>query len=184
MTHPWEQRDDESSKAFAAFVAYLELGPERSIDKAAQQSGIKTSSTRARWWLEWSRRFDWVARARAFDAHEFAERIAARDQVREEVRQMFIDGAKRAAKRILDLIDFDDPERPSAGAKVSLEAAAKALVAAGVDAPKKVEVSGPDGRPMELDVRRMLADAIDKIGLDPELAMELAEKLQRVEEEA
>jgi len=37
----WEQREDESSKAYAAFVSYLELGTDRSIDKAAARRLLK-----------------------------------------------------------------------------------------------------------------------------------------------
>ena len=60
----FEQQGRESHKAFAAFKAYLELGPQRSLATVADQVGkSKTMVER------WSRRFDWPARVQAHAAH-------------------------------------------------------------------------------------------------------------------
>ncbi len=61
---PFEQQRRESSKAFAAFKIYLELGAQRSLATVAQQQGkSKTMIER------WSRRFDWPARVKAHASH-------------------------------------------------------------------------------------------------------------------
>src|SRR5262252_475496 len=60
----FEQQRRESAKAFAAFRAYLELGPERSLAAVAEKLG-KSKVMMERW----SRRFDWTARVVAYAAH-------------------------------------------------------------------------------------------------------------------
>jgi hypothetical protein len=64
MTMVFEQLPKESAKAFAAFRAYLGLGPERSLAAAAAKLG-KSKVMMERW----SRKFDWTARVLAHAAH-------------------------------------------------------------------------------------------------------------------
>lgn len=66
MAAAFEQQPKESAKAFAAFSAYLSMGPERSFEAVAQRL---TKSSRLL--KRWSRRFDWPGRVRAH-----AERLA------------------------------------------------------------------------------------------------------------
>lgn len=76
----WNRLPLESAKAFAAFSVYRDMGAERSIDKAyaaymtrepqQQLDNKSTSAKRAsRYWGEWSIKFRWVERARAYDDH-------------------------------------------------------------------------------------------------------------------
>ena len=60
----FEQRADESSKAFAAFRTYLELGPQRSLAAAAVRVGKSKVMME-----KWSRRHDWCGRVAAHAAH-------------------------------------------------------------------------------------------------------------------
>ena len=66
VMRPWDQRDDETSKAYRAFCVYLHLGPERSIRKAHREV-TGNAATSPRWFEEWSRKHDWPERAAAFD---------------------------------------------------------------------------------------------------------------------
>jgi len=63
----FEQQPRESSKAFAAFKFYLDLGPHRSLASAAVKMGC---SKRRMEWL--SRKYDWTSRVDAYHRH-FAE---------------------------------------------------------------------------------------------------------------
>ena len=63
----FEQQPRESSKAFAAFKIYLDLGPNRSLVAAAAKMGC---SKRRMEWL--SRKYDWPGRVTSFNRH-FAE---------------------------------------------------------------------------------------------------------------
>jgi len=62
--HPFEQQPDETDKAFGAFTAYLGLGPERSLSKAAKATG-RTKDQLAHWSVRWR----WRARALAHQQH-------------------------------------------------------------------------------------------------------------------
>ena len=62
---PFERQPKETSRAFAAFKVYLELGPERSLVAARAKLGSCTRRSIERW----SRRFGWMDRVRAFERH-------------------------------------------------------------------------------------------------------------------
>ena len=101
MPQPPPQRDTESARAYAAFVAYCELGAGRSLDKARQKIGKTAAYTRQ---LEkWSATHDWQARVRVYDAAVVAERADATDAARraavEEFRKEIIED--QAALRAL-----------------------------------------------------------------------------------
>lgn len=59
---PWEQQPGESAKAFEAFAAYRDMGAERSVRKVAQK--LSKSATQIK---EWSAKWRWVERSRAYD---------------------------------------------------------------------------------------------------------------------
>lgn len=64
---PWDRQDKETPPAWAAFQAYRDLGPGRTIAKAWEACGRHAASLRLG--EEWSSKHDWVARAAAWDAH-------------------------------------------------------------------------------------------------------------------
>lgn len=73
----WSKQPKESDRAYQAFTVYRDMGAERSLDKAyvllwtqKHQNTTKTAPKEApRHWSEWSSKFAWVERAKAFDAH-------------------------------------------------------------------------------------------------------------------
>jgi hypothetical protein len=64
MKNLWEQLAKESSRAFAVFVNYRDMGMQRSCPKTAKQLNMNISSI-----LELSKRHNWQERVRAWDAH-------------------------------------------------------------------------------------------------------------------
>lgn len=76
MTTPWGQLPNEPDSSFVRFMAYLALGPGRSIRRAyrawaRQRGGNNPQQKAAGSWTKDSARFDWPARARAFDLATF-----------------------------------------------------------------------------------------------------------------
>ena len=71
MADPWERREGESSKAFAAFCCYRDMGPKRSApDAYAIYSGRprgRAGASPPGFFTRWSAKFDWLARAQALD---------------------------------------------------------------------------------------------------------------------
>jgi len=139
---PWERREDETSKAYAGFVAYLQLGPQRSLVAAHRgiygdpKQGPKRDEAPS-FFKQWSVDFDWVARARAFDDYEMAEKLAAREQVREEARQVAVEAAREAVEQVIELMRGNGPvtERGAPAGSDVMAAAKTILELAGVTVP-------------------------------------------------
>lgn len=87
MSLPFEQKPDESAKAFAAFSEYLNLGPQRSLENVGRRLG-KSKALMERW----SKRHNWVARVEAHQQHWAA--LTRRAEV-EVVREFALEKAKR-----------------------------------------------------------------------------------------
>ena len=66
---PWYRRSTETTKAYAAFRAYIALGARRSVRGALRQNSGETAvSGKLRTWEGWSSKNAWVSRANARDA--------------------------------------------------------------------------------------------------------------------
>lgn len=84
---PWERQKGETSKAWEAFSIYRDMGADRSHAKLSQRLSKNTRTI-----AEWSKKYEWVKRAAAWDAEQ--DRIA---------RQSQIDEIKKMRKRHADL---------------------------------------------------------------------------------
>jgi hypothetical protein len=62
MSQPWERRSHESSKSFRHFCIYRDMGPGRSLAKAAGESGVRVGLLE-----RFSAKWEWVARVTAYD---------------------------------------------------------------------------------------------------------------------
>jgi hypothetical protein len=104
MASPWEQQAGESAKAYAAFGLYRDLGSRRSLDEASrsyhrsdreiQHASARRPPRASGTIRRWAQRYNWLARARAWD-QEF-ERIRQAEQ-RAALQEM----AERHAKEAL-----------------------------------------------------------------------------------
>jgi len=88
MPEVWDRQKNESSKAYAAFCVYRDLGPDRSLEKVRQT----LDKPRSRKWLgEWCATYNWVERARAYD--DYLEK-----KKREEKEKAILEMAERHAR--------------------------------------------------------------------------------------
>ena len=80
----WIRTAGESDEAYSAFLAYRDLGADRSLDAVVQELH-KSRTILGRW----SSRHDWVARSTAWDNHLQAERdkVAVREARKWEQRR-------------------------------------------------------------------------------------------------
>lgn len=92
MSRAFERMEGESSKAYAGFQVYRDLGPGRSLVKAAEL--YYGSAANVRQMSRWSSRFDWGARAQAFD--DWAAMIG-REAVEGHIQALAQDHARREA---------------------------------------------------------------------------------------
>ncbi len=86
---PWERQKGETHKAFAAFLVYRDLGPDRTIKLAGKSIG-RISDGYDRMSEDWSAKYGWVARAASYDSHLDSIRVAeaARHAVTWERRRL------------------------------------------------------------------------------------------------
>ena len=86
---PYERIPGESNKAFAAFNCFLHLGPDRSIFKTHKKLSKNTKTLG-----DWSAKYSWQERAKAFDDDQAA--IAAQAMEAEQKKRA-AEWAKREA---------------------------------------------------------------------------------------
>lgn len=82
----WDKRPDESDKAYRALTAYLDLGPDRSLEKTRHKLS-KESPGYLRTLKKWSADHEWVARATAYDTAQRAET----EQVQSDLRRKLLE---------------------------------------------------------------------------------------------
>lgn len=70
---------DESAVAHRAFLAYLDLGPDRTLRPAAERVGKSVALMK-----KWSSRHDWRLRAEAYDAAEMEESRESAERARRD----------------------------------------------------------------------------------------------------
>src|SRR5262249_13729898 len=118
MAAPWERLPGESPRAYAAFCLYRDLGPRRSLDAASRGyhhppppggDGKPTArrpraSGRIR---QWAQRWNWGARARAWDQElgrvQWAEQIAAVKEMAERHAKEALLLQNKAVERLRQL---------------------------------------------------------------------------------
>lgn len=96
-SNPWEKRDDESNAAYARFLIYRNLGVGRSLDLAYHSLVVsKRDKTRVSGqWQEDSSRYEWKARADAWDVYILTE-------VARGVVVKYVNALDKAFQRIID----------------------------------------------------------------------------------
>jgi hypothetical protein len=161
----FEQRPNESAKAFAAFSLYLSLGNDRSLDAVAQKLG------RCKALMErWSKRHRWVERTDAYVRHlakveaeaqtalvreKAAEWGKRQQELREEEWQLrgeLVTAARNVLKR------FTEGGKGATLGDIAraLELASKLGRLSSGLATDKTEVTGQDGGPIRVEFEAML----------------------------
>ena len=138
MTKPWDRLQDknETSKAYAAFCIYRDMGSERSYEVVAEHCNKTVSHIN-----KWGGKYDWVERARHYDDY-----LLAKDQkkfeaklarFREEVTTEAIEIRRRSAESMT----ADNPS-PRSTTDRWVAATDVVLKVNGLDKPQKTEHSG------------------------------------------
>jgi hypothetical protein len=194
---PWLRLPEETAKSYAAFMAYLGLGPRRSIARAMELVGAGPGSVRQ--WERWSSKYNWVARAEAYDDDRLLKDMQRRERDTEIARQAFLSRAldnvaahgdiargrmplgdampvtDKHGKVITYMATGPDGEeverpvmRPLIPASVRLSAIQHELGVGGIDKVRRMELTGKDGDAIRLQAHVALAQ------LDPDKLVALA----------
>jgi hypothetical protein len=105
---PYERQLNESTKAFAAFAAFRDLGPDRSVLKAyRQETGKKQARQPSGLWLGWARTHDWHERAAAWDRYVDQEQQRAQVRARKDMAERHAKAAmglqEKAIRRLMSM---------------------------------------------------------------------------------
>lgn len=95
----WEQRPDESAKAYAAFVAYMHLDPAKRSIKATGQKLGKNRVTLE----QWSVKYNWGDRVRAWDAEVYREALRKEQHEAVEYQRKMIARHKEVGRKALEV---------------------------------------------------------------------------------
>jgi hypothetical protein len=167
---PWERQVAESVQAFEAFAVYRDLGPARSLTKAARELD-KSRTLLGRW----SRQYAWVMRAAAYDREQDRLFLAEQRQARRDIARRHAKLAQAFLAKAVARLQGLDPRELTPGellryfqVAAEIERRAAGEEPAGVVAQDKAE--GPDLESLSDEDRRSRMDLLRR-----ELERRLAE---------
>jgi hypothetical protein len=169
VTEQFTPASDESSKAFSAFMAYFNLGPNRSFADTAEGTYVPLSTIKF-----WANRFDWKRRVQSHDARVM-QRLA---EVKANAHALATADWDKRTKELREL-EWDTSKKLLDNAKVQLEAMLKknsgdasfAEICRALETASKLgrlatglatareEVTTPAGRPLQIEI----TTALDRI---------------------
>lgn len=109
---PWEQKKGESRQAYEAFLAYRDMGADRSLRKVSEQLA-KSEPLMKRWSSRWSWRNRVADFERHMDREETKALVAGRTAMRRRQAQMGQNLQTIAAAQIIQLaqaVNAQDPQ--------------------------------------------------------------------------
>ena len=123
----WLRQSNESAKAYEAARTYFEMGASRSLEVVRRKLG-KSKEICERW----SSKYDWVARARAYDDHQQELQEKAREKAaeieaekwarrREELRDEEWKLAEQIHARLSQMLQFPVYELENVGEKTIIK---------------------------------------------------------------
>ena len=155
---PWERMDGEGAERWAAFLAYRDLGPGRSVVRAAEQVGKSLSLLE-----RWSADNDWVDRVQAWDEHLARVGDEAREDAVREMHDRHARVAMAVQARAVERPASIDPRELTARDIANWLATACAIerVARGLDAKPPRECFPSTRLPPLVGDGRTLGDIFD-----------------------
>jgi hypothetical protein len=114
LQHPWNQRVDENQRWYNRFLSYLEMGPEeRSLaglyNIGREKVGMSRAKSAPETWVKASRKFQWLDRARDYDAYQRGEQ--ERDRVEQRRKEQEELARQRRYQREQELSDAEAVRR-------------------------------------------------------------------------
>lgn len=164
----WHQMPDEPAAYFDYFLAYLNLGYKRSLVQVPARIGKSAGYVNTL--KDISRKWNWVARCKAFDEWELASKVQAREQAVEEARQRYVDALAAMSTLVLQLATNQVADIDKVPPRVRLKAALSAQAMAGLVEPHRVEMTGKGGKPLAFEEVERERSTLEMLHQDPEAA--------------
>ena len=187
MREPWERLTGESAKAYASFVLYRDMGPERSLRKLAREDECRAKVGQLE---RWSSKWRWVERCQKYEDHlEHQDRLQQEKERREMHKRHAKMGmlaqtlALRKLEKALNRIEQDEDGISAPDAARILDVGVKVERQARGESTESHELAGPGGGALELKVTTKeqrfeeVVRWLIEMGHSKTEAQELAEKL-------
>jgi hypothetical protein len=159
---PFDRQPRETAKAFAAFVVFRDLGPERSVLKAyRQKTGRKHAKQATGVWNGWATAFNWQSRVAAWDSHLDRQTREAQERARREMGERHAKVAVALQEKAIQRLKAMKPEELSSAdlIRYAVEAAKLERLARGE--PESIgeqRHSGTDGNPIRFLLEEVIAE--------------------------
>jgi len=170
--HEWDRQSGESSKAYAHFCLYRDMGVSRSLRQMANVPGCTAV---VRQLNRWSSRWKWVERCQEYEDHlEYQDRLQQekeRREMRKRHAKMAILAQNIAVEGLKNLLTkVQGGEQGVAPADLTrlLEVGVKVERLSRGEPTDSHEVSGPSGGPVKLDLGETLKRIDEVYGLKSE----------------
>ena len=168
----WDRQAGESSKAYAHFCLYRDMGVSRSLRTLEEVDGC-TSGYRQLG--RWSSRWRWVERCEAYDDYlEYQRRLQQEEERREMTKRHAKMGmlaqsfAVRKLEKMANRIEQDEEHVSPADVARILDIGVKVERLARGEPTDSHEVMGPGGGPLKLDLAETLKRIDEVYGLKTE----------------
>jgi hypothetical protein len=170
--HEWDRLNGESSKAYAHFCLYRDMGQGRSLRKLAGDAKCISKVAQLR---RWSSRWRWVERCQKYDDHlEYQDRLQQEKERREMHKRHAKMGmlaqsfAVRKLEKLSNRIEQGEEHvSPGEVARI-LDVGVKVERLARGESTESHELSGPGGGPVKLDLAETLKRIDEVYGLKTE----------------
>lgn len=101
----WDQLPQETDTAYHRFSIYLEMGPERTLEKTRVELGKSSGYYRQ---LEtWSSKYDWVRRASKYDSYIIRKSLEGKEKIIDEVTAKLLRAASKMADELIQIAMHD-----------------------------------------------------------------------------
>ena len=163
--HEWDRLTGESSKAYAHFCLYRDMGPERSLRRMAS---VPECSSVRRQLNRWSSRWRWVERSQSYDDH-----LQLQDRLRHERERkdmltrhgkIAVLGQNLVVKGIEKLLaDVEQGKRDLSASDASrlLDVAVKIERLSRGEPTEISELGGSDEHPVRLNIEARARQAVE-----------------------
>lgn len=178
----FEQLPNESAKAYRAFKIYCEFGPSRN-----QEGVAKKLSVSRQFLARWSAKFKWVERAKSWDGYIAQKDMEAHDKAMAAESKLWADRQRKlrrddwqlgeelkdAARAILKKQKAKPAGSPADAARISELASKLQRLATGSPTENtRQEISGPEGKPVEVHQTTEIQFDLSKLDKDELAALE------------
>jgi len=165
MAQIFEQLPSETGKAYAAFVSYLSLGPERTFEATAKKIGKCVACV-----VRWKKKNNWEERAKAHDAHMAGVQLKLEETIirgkmvewtkrAQELKELEWEAAKKGIARVIEFLNKPPARMSVRDAAQLLDVASKVGRLATGLATEHKEITGQDGGPIQIE----LTSALNKV---------------------